>query len=791
MNERSMRVLEFIKIRDRLAEFCLTEPGKVIASSLQPSPEFAEVMSRQKETEEARYVLKSSGSPILYFSDASQSLHLASIGGTLSPHMLLEVASVLKAATCAKTMLAKNPEEENLLSSYAGAISDFQMLARRIDEIIVSDDEIADKASSELYSIRRKMRSCNDRVRERLNSMIHSATYQKYLQDTIITMRQDRYVLPVRQEYRAMVPGIVHDQSTSGATLFIEPISVVEIGNELKQLIAEEKAEIDRILRALSAEIMPHADAIRADIEILSHLDFTFAKALLAEQMNGIMPRLNDQGQIHILHGRHPLIDPAIVVPLDLWLGEAFTTLVITGPNTGGKTVTLKTVGLFCLMTQAGLQIPADEGTEMAVFADIFADIGDEQSIEQSLSTFSGHMKNIVSFMETVTPDTLVLFDELGAGTDPTEGAALAQAILRSLLKMHTRTVATTHYSELKAFAMTTAGVENASVEFDVSTLRPTYRLLIGIPGKSNAFEISQKLGLSADLIRSARELLSSDQIHFEDVLANAEYNRQVAQKERELAEKAHNEMLAIRRQAEKEKEKLEQQRARSVQRAKEEAKRIVENARREQEALIEELRTLRKTGAVQEHEIQQIRRKADEAAAMLSDNSEEETGIAITAVKVGDLVHVQTMDIDATVTALPDTKGSVQLMAGRMKLRAQLTDLRTPVRNAKKQEKKKSAYYPTRTQEMPHVDIMNRTVRRELDVRGLALNEAIQEVGKFLDDAMLSSLTEVCIIHGNGTGILRQGISDCLRRHPSVVSFRPGRYGEGETGVTIVTLKG
>ena len=792
MNERSMHVLEFQKIRELLAEKCVTEGGKSCSRALVPFTDYSEIESAQKETAEARAISGVyGGTPILWFTDVSDPLHLAAIGGTLSPRMLLDIAVVLRAAKAAKEVLVTDREDTPMLREQAACLTDLRSIQQEISDIVVSEDEISDRASAELFSIRRKMRACTDRVRERLNSMIHSAAYQKYLQDAIITMRQDRYVLPVRQEYRAMVPGIVHDQSTSGATLFIEPMSIVEIGNERKQLMAAEKAEIDRILRKLSSEIAPYAREIAEDQEILSRLDFIFAKASLGSEMEAVTPHINENGVISIQRGRHPLIERDRVVPLDIRLGDAFTTLVITGPNTGGKTVTLKTIGLFCLMAQAGLQIPAEEGSETAVFEDVFADIGDEQSIEQSLSTFSGHMKNIVEILSQVTGNTLVLFDELGAGTDPTEGAALAQAILQHLLKMHTRTAATTHYSELKAFALTTPGVENASVEFDVATLRPTYRLLIGIPGKSNAFEISQKLGLSANLIESAKELLSKEQIRFEDVLANAEYHRQVAEKERELAEQAHTEMIEIRKQAEREKAKLEDQRNRSLQKAKEEAKRIVESARREQETLIEQLRAMKKAGGAQEHEIQAIRRKAELATdELLNDPSQKEDGgEPVSEVRIGELVHVSSMDIDATVTALPDAKGIVQLMAGRMKLRASLSELRKPTRaqrDEKKQRDKTLRYGSANTR----VDIMNRDVRRELDIRGLALNEALPEVEKFIDDAVLSSLKEVSIIHGNGTGILRQGIAECLRRHPAVSAFRAGRYGEGETGVTIVAIR-
>ena len=791
MTERSLRVLEFHKIRAELSKYCVSDMGKEKCEALVPTNRIADVRRMQQETEEARVVLTYlGGTPMIPFADVRASLHLAEIGSALSPRALLDIAACLRAARAARDALVTDRDNTPMLTAKASRLSTNRTLEQAIGDAILSEEEIADRASPELFTIRRKMRSCNERVRERLNGMIHSPTTQKYLQEAIITMRADRYVLPVKQEYRGMVPGIVHDQSATGATIFVEPMAVVEIGNELKQLIASEKAEIDRILRALSAQVAPDAAAIADNLAILAQLDFAFAKASLAREMMACEPKVNDEGRIDIRRGRHPLIDPQKVVPLDIRLGADFTTLIITGPNTGGKTVTLKTTGLFTLMAQSGLQVPAEHGTELAVFDDVFADIGDEQSIEQSLSTFSGHMTNIVSILTQVTPDSLVLFDELGAGTDPTEGAALAQAILSTLLDMHTRTVATTHYSELKEYALTTENVENASVEFDVTTLRPTYRLSIGIPGKSNAFEISRKLGLPEFVIGKAKELLSKEQVRFEDVIANAEYHRQVAEKERQIAEEASREMVAIRNQAEAERKKLEEQRERSIKKAKEEAKRIVENARRESDAIIAELRAMKKAGGAQEHEIQRVRKQVDTAQEALADKPEEAAGEVPKSVKVGDMVHIASMDVDATVMSLPDAKGYLQLKVGMMKMRAQMSDLRTLSLTQKliKKEQKKQEH--KRAMREQRVDVMTRPVRQELDVRGMALDEAIPEVQKFLDDAMLSSLGEVSIIHGNGTGILRAGIQDCLRRHPCVSSFRLGRYGEGETGVTIVSLK-
>ena len=787
MTERSLRVLEFTKIRDRLCELAVSDMGRELAGALVPSANLSEIRYAQEETEEAHVLLSYLGEqPIVPFPDIRQALKLAQIGGMLSPRSLLDVAACMRAARAARDAIVTDRENTPNLRAAASRLSTFRALEQEITNAILSEEEISDHASPELFSIRRHIRQCNERVREKLNAMIHSSAYQKFLQEPIITMRGDRYVLPVKQEYRQSVPGLVHDQSATGATVFVEPMAVLEIGNDLKQWQAKEKAEIERILQSLSARIAPEAEALQNNLDVLARLDFAFAKAALSRRMYGSAPRINEEGYVRIVRGRHPLIDPEKVVPSDIWLGRGFTTLVITGPNTGGKTVTLKTVGQFCLMAQAGLHVPAEIGTEIAVFDDVFADIGDEQSIEQSLSTFSGHMKNIVGILSNVTPHSLVLFDELGAGTDPTEGAALAQAILSRLLKMGVRTLATTHYSELKEYAMTTPGVENASVEFDVATLRPTYRLSIGIPGKSNAFDISRKLGLSEGIIEEAKQLLSGEQVRFEDVIANAEYHRQVAERERQIAEEARAEMVAIRNQAEQEREKLERQRDEAIRKAKEQARRILEDARRESETLIAELRRMKKAGAATpEHEIQRLKGRLNESLDAVSDalaKPVDRVSPPPKHLKPGDRVRIVHLGTEATVLAAPDARGEVQLQAGVMKLKAHLTQLQAAPQEKSAPQKKGGV--------RSNVNIATRAVRQELDIRGMAVDEALPEVDKFLDDAMLSGLGEVSIIHGKGTGVLRAGVQEALRRNPRVKSFRLGVYGEGETGVTVVTLK-
>ena len=786
MKERTLRVLEFTKIRDMLTEKALTPLGAEKCQALAPSTNFQEISEWQEETEEALVVLTYvGGHPMASFSDVRPYLALCDKGATLSPKALLEIATLMRACRTARSALVTERDNTPRLKEKASLLGSFRNLEDDITTAILSEDEIADKASNELANIRRHLRGATERIKERLNSMIRSSAYQKYLQDPILTMRNDRYVLPVKAEYRASVPGLVHDQSASGATLFIEPMAAVEMGNELKQWEAKEKQEIERILAALSAEVAPYAVQLKENLELLAELDFAFAKGLLSRDMSGVTPKMNRDGFINIIRGRHPLIDREKVVPSNLWMGREFTTLIITGPNTGGKTVTLKTVGLFTLMAQAGLHVPADLGTELAVFQQVFADIGDEQSIEQSLSTFSGHMTNIVGIMNEVTADDLVLFDELGAGTDPTEGAALAQTILTALLRKKVRTLATTHYSELKAFALSTPGVENASVEFNVETLRPTYRLSIGVPGKSNAFEISRKLGLSEGLIDEAKKLLSTEDKRFEDVIANAEYHRQVAEKERKLAEQAAAETTKLRDEAEFLRREMEAKREASLRKAKDEARRILENARRESESVMRELKQMKKSAASgPDMQAAALRKRLEDGIDSLSEGLAQKADRVDKppkTLKVGDEVEILNLKTRGVVLSAPDAKGEVQLQAGIVKLKAHISQLRLVKEEPAK--KQKSSFHA-------ETGAMTRTVPMECDVRGMALDEAIPVVDQYLDEAVLASLTEVSIIHGKGTGVLRSGIQQHLRRHHHVKSFRLGVYGEGESGVTVVTLK-
>lgn len=784
MQERNLRVLEFTKIRERLSEMAVSAMGKARIGGLVPSSRIEEVRAWQQETEEAGNVISYiGGNPIPEFSDIGHHLKMATVGGTLSQKALLQVGETLRAARSARSSLVTDREDTPRITALARQLFTNRPLEEEIFNAILSEDEISDHASPELASIRRHIRQCNDRVRDKLNAIIHNPNMQKYLQDALITVRNGRYVIPVKSENRQNVPGLIHDQSASGATLFIEPMGVVEINNDLKQYLAKEKQEIERILAELTAKLAPDAQDMAHNLIVLSELDMIFAKAMLGKAMRATEPKLNDQGRINLMGARHPLIDPDKVVPSNLWMGQDFTTLVVTGPNTGGKTVTLKTVGLLTLMAQAGLQIPANYGSEISVFDEVYADIGDEQSIEQSLSTFSSHMTNIVYILKNVTPRSLALFDELGAGTDPTEGAALAMSILERLRKMGVTTLATTHYSELKAYALSQTGVENASVEFDVDTLRPTYRLSIGVPGKSNAFEISRKLGLPDEIIEDANQRLTNEHIRFEDVIANAEYHRQIAERERQLAEQAHRETQKIRDEAERLQKELEQQRSVMLKKAKEDAKKVLLKAQRESEQIISELKRSRsKDGAqLKEHELNEMRRKLqgslDEMGEVLS------TPVTRVAppkdLKPGETVELIHLGTKGTVITPPNDKGEATVQAGIMKMKVHVSQLRRMEETSK--EKKKTGN---------KIQISARPASMEVDVRGMNLEEAIGEVDMFIDNAVLAGLKTVSIIHGKGAGILRSGIQQHLKRYPAVQEFRLGRFGEGEDGVTIVTLK-
>lgn len=783
MQNRVLKTLEYDKIIDMLRERCSCFLGRELAQELSPAYGFSEAEKSLALTSEAEALLFQSGaSPVDDFPDVRECLKRMRAALYLSGGELLSVARVLRASrTCKEAILSGT--ESGFLRNMASSLITHQSVEGEIARCIIGEDEIADGASSDLSRIRRAMRVANDRVREKLNAMIRSSTYQKYLQEALITIRNGRFVLPVKQEYRQHVPGLVHDQSASGATLFIEPASVVELGNAYKKLLLEEAEEIERILTALTALVSPHADDILQNILLLGDMDIAFAKARLSREMGAVRPKLNENARIRIVRGRHPLIARDVVVPIDIWLGEDFKTLIITGPNTGGKTVTLKTVGLFTLMAQSGMFVPAAEGTELAVFKQVFADIGDEQSIEQSLSTFSSHMTNIVRILNTAGLNSLVLLDELGAGTDPVEGAALAMSILQELHARSCITVATTHYSEIKAFALTREGMENASMEFDVDKLCPTYRLFIGIPGRSNAFEISRRLGLGEGVIEDAKRFLKGEDVKFEDIISSAESQRRVAEQERRLAEEARGELERLRKEAEKERAKLDGERSRLRAGAREEAKRIVEGAKREMEKLIGEIRSIKEIDQRAADRVIQGARDAmrAEEGKLIQEPGEpkRDGGKPPKTVKAGETVRIASLDAIATVLSPPDGKGEVMVQAGIVKLSVKLSDLRTVEAGRENPAQAASA----------HV-VKAGTVGLELDIRGMLVEDAKPIVDRYLDDALMQGLSEVNIIHGKGTGALRAGIQGHLKGHARVKSFRIGNYGEGDAGVTVVAIR-
>lgn len=784
MEKRVLKTLEYDKILAMLKERASCCISRELVDTMEPSGDFDTVERELKLTAEAETLFYKTGrSPVDDFPDMRHCLERMHAALFLSTGELLGIASCLKAARIAKDILAKEVGEESYLYNLAGLLITHRSAEEEINRCIINEDEIFDGASPALARIRRAMRLANEKVREKLNSMIRSTAYQKYLQEPIITIRNGRFVIPVKQEYRQQVPGLIHDQSSSGATLFIEPSAVVELGNEYKKLLAEEADEIERILTELTAMLAPYADEIREDLNIMGQIDLVFAKAKLSRELNAVMPRLNRNNYVRIVRGRHPLIPADRVVPIDIWIGRDYRSLIITGPNTGGKTVTLKIVGLFALMVQSGIFVPANEGSEFPVFEHIYADIGDEQSIEQSLSTFSSHMKNIVGILDKADENSLVLLDELGAGTDPIEGAALAMSILEELNERHCICVSTTHYSEIKAFAMTHEGMENASMEFDIDRLCPTYRLYIGIPGKSNAFEISSRLGLPNSIIDKAKGFLKGEDVRFEDIISSAQSQHRIAEEERKMAEEARAELEKLRADAERERRKLDEDRNRLQAKAKEDAKRIVADTKREMEKLIVEIRSIKDIDRSAADRVIQAARDTLRATETAVNEKEaikkEDNTKPPKTVRAGDTVNIVTLDQKATVLSAPDSKGEVMVQAGVMKLNVKLKDIRLI------EEKKAAA--PTSGK----VGLgAGKQVGLELDVRGMLVDEANIIVDRYLDDAYNAGLSEVNIIHGKGTGALRAGVQAFLKRHPLVKGYRMGSYGEGDAGVTVVTLK-
>lgn len=792
MNEKTLRVLEFEKIIDKLKALTASELGRELVEELAPQTDFSTVEKLLAETNDGVSCIVRRGSPPMGgIHDIRHSLVRLDKGGILNPGELLKLAGVLRAARRLKGYVNDKLDENrtNTVYELIACLESNQRLEQKIDQCIISEEEIADNASPALNTIRRQIKEQQASIKNKLNDLIHATKYQKYIQESVVTLRGDRYVIPVKQEHRNDIPGLIHDASSSGATLFIEPIAVVEANNNIRQLKLKEEAEIERILAELSQDASLILPQLNSNMSIMARLDFIFAKARLATDYNCVCPKMNETGRILIKKGRHPLLDPKTVVPIDFWIGERFSSLIVTGPNTGGKTVSLKTVGLFTLMVQSGLLVPANEGTEMSVFRKVYADIGDEQSIEQSLSTFSSHMKNIVEILKQVDDKSLVLFDELGAGTDPTEGAALAMAILECLHQTGTTTLATTHYSELKVYAISTAEVENASCEFDVETLRPTYKLLIGVPGKSNAFAISKRLGLTDDIIERSKEFLSQEDIRFEDILLSIEKNRSEAEKEKMRAESYRLEAERLKKDLEEQKSRLAAQKENELRKAREEARRILTDSKRQAEELVSEMKRLAK-----EQEEAEVRRQTEELRQRLNKSIgslDESLAEAIMPkqgyvkppknLKPGDSVLIVNLNQRGTALSAPDKNGEVQVQAGIIKINVHISNLKLV--DEQKQQLQRTG--------MGKIGVSKaRDMKTEIDLRGMLLDEAIDAVDKYLDDASIAGMGEVTLIHGKGTGALRAGLQQHLKHNPHVKSFRLGKLGEGETGVTVVEMR-
>lgn len=791
MNQKALRVLEYPKIIERLTQFAGSEPGKKLCRELIPSCDPLQIRRMQQETTDALTRIFQKGS--VSFSgvrDMRASLKRLEIGSIMNIPELLNVCRLLE--TCGRVKAYSRRENDELpddsLDEMFRGLQPLTPLSGEIRRCILSEDEIADDASPALRQIRRSMSQTNDKIRTQLNSMVNGSA-RTYLQDAVVTQRNGRYCLPVKAEYRGQVPGMIHDQSSTGSTLFVEPMAVVKLNNDLRELELKEEKEIEVILANLSSYVAADSEALVTNIEILTELDFIFARALLSKSYNGFEPDFNEEGRVDIKKGRHPLLDPKQVVPVDIRLGGEFDLLVISGPNTGGKTVSLKTVGLFTLMGQAGLHIPAREHSELALFTEVFADIGDEQSIEQSLSTFSSHMTNIVSFWEQADEKSLVLFDELGAGTDPTEGAALAISILSNLHRRGIRTIATTHYSELKVFALSTPGVENACCEFDVETLRPTYRLLIGVPGKSNAFAISTKLGLPDYIIQEARGHISQEEESFEDVIADLENSRTIIEQEQEEIQRYKQEIEALKGRLEKKEARLDDSREKILAQAREEAHALLREAK---EYADETIRKYNKLGSGKDssREMEQERNRLREKMSglekdmALKQKQKPKKEVSARELRVGDSVRVLSMNLKGTVSTLPDAKGKLFVQMGILRSQVSITDLE------KLDDEVITSPTLKRTGSGKIKMSKSASISAEINLLGKTVDEALSELDKYLDDAYLAHLPSVRIVHGKGTGALRKAVHNYLRRQKHVESYRLGEFGEGDAGVTIATFR-
>ncbi|EJL47713.1 endonuclease MutS2 [Brevibacillus agri] len=785
MEQRVLKTLEYDKIIALLVDKASCTYGKEKAAELTPFVRLDEVKIAQQGTEEAATVLRLKGSaPLGGIRDIRGSVQRARLNAMLAPMELLDIASTVMAGRRLKTFLLDMCEDHEmpLIKQQAERIEGLRELEMEIRRCIDENGDVMDSASMELRQVRQEIRQVESRIREKLDQMTRSSSYQKMLMENIVTIRGDRFVIPVKQEYRHVFGGIVHDQSASGATLFIEPEVIVSMNNKLRELRLREEREVERILYLLTEQVAFAVDALVENVDALTELDFMFAKAQLAWSMKAVCPKLNDRGYLNMKKARHPLIPREVVVPVDVELGGEYQAIVVTGPNTGGKTVSLKTIGLLSLMAMAGLHIPAEEESEMTVFSSVFADIGDEQSIEQSLSTFSSHMKNIISILEKMDAKSLVLFDELGAGTDPTEGAALAMSIIDHVIDSGARLVATTHYSELKAYAYDRPEVINASVEFDVQTLRPTYRLLVGVPGRSNAFAIARRLGLPEAIIEVARGSISEEDNQVESMIASLERNRKSAEADRLAAAAARKEAEELRRQLEEERARFAEEKNKLMERAEDEARIAVQLAKEEAETIIRELREMRDEGVeIKEHRLIDAKKRLGNAVLELEKEKVKKPAKAVraTQIKVGDEVMVTSFGQKGTVLEkVNNDEFLVQI--GIMKMKVRREDMN--VQNSITQK----------PQAAPYTSVKRRTasIKMDLDLRGYNVEDAIREMDQFLDDALLAGLHSVSIIHGHGTGVLRKGVHEYLRSHRNVKSFRLGGQGEGGVGATIAELK-
>ena len=792
MNEKAFKILEYNKIVDSLTEKASSPLGKDMCRKLSPLTEIERIRMLQTQTADALTRLFQKGN--ISFGGAKDiraGLKRLEIGSTLSIPELLQIASLLENANRAKAYARRDRSDTpaDSLDAFFDSLEPLTLLSTEIRRCILSEDEVSDDASPALRSVRRSMKAINDKIHQQLTQLVSSGA-KSYLQDSVVTMRDGRYCLPVKAEHKNQVPGMIHDQSSTGSTLFIEPMVVIRLNNEYKELELKEQKEIEKILAELSESAAGHIPEIRMDLEVLSELDFIFARASLAMDMNASMPILNDRGYIRLRKARHPLIPKGKVVPIDLWLGDEFDLLVVTGPNTGGKTVSLKTVGLLSMMGLSGLHIPAADQSEIAVFEEIYADIGDEQSIEQSLSTFSSHMTNVVSFIEKADSRSLVLFDELGAGTDPTEGAALAISILSTLHEKGIRTMATTHYSELKVYALSTPGVENASCEFDVETLRPTYRLLIGVPGKSNAFAISKRLGLPDSIIERAKEQISEKDESFEDVLTSLEQNRIRMENEKQQIETLKAELEAKNKEVSRHKEKLENQRDRILREANEQARQMLQETKEYADQTMKLFHKFQKdhvdTAAMERERTRLRERMKNAQGSSLQDLKPKKQSKELKPedLKLGEAVHVLSMNLNGTVSTKPDAKGFLFVQMGIIRSKVHISDLEL----VDEADITGPGLKPTGQGKLRMSK--SASVSQEINLIGKTVDEAIASLDKYLDDAYLAHMKSVRVVHGKGTGALRQGVHQYLKRQKHVDSFRLGEFGEGDSGVTIVTFK-